>query len=173
MINGAFADTNPFFGKYENQMTINIGAGINGGFLIPSPTQFVPYAMVHFQYSQPAEFFKMPARKSLNIAQNIGWGKKYNWTWNDYSIPMVFLSEDVALLSNKNWYFGSGVGIGLQLKQNERVSSKFLLGFKIFIGHNINELISTEIFMQHFSNGNTTIENYSYGFYGMGITYKF
>lgn len=169
----ALAGNNPFFGKYEQQFALNLGAGINSGFLIPPPSQFVPFSMIHFQYSQPTTFFKLPARQSLNLVQTIGWDAKYDWKWNDYSIPMFLLSEDTVLLSDKKWYFGTGLGVGMQLKQNDRCGSKLLFGFKLLYGYKITDTMSTEIFMQHFSNGNTAEQNHSYAFYGMGLTYNF
>lgn len=79
-------DINPFFGDNNHQLAFNFGYGVNSGFLIPPPTQFVPFIMLHFQYSQPTTFFKLPARQSINIVQTIGSGKKYGWNWDKYKI---------------------------------------------------------------------------------------
>ena len=86
----AFADTNPFMGEHENQIAFHLGQGVNSGFLIPPPTQFVPFYMLHIQYSQPTTFFKIPARQSINIGQTLGFGQKYGWNWDQYTIPMIF-----------------------------------------------------------------------------------
>ena len=40
-------------------------------------------------------------------------------------------------------------------------------------GYRITDHIGAELFVQHFSNGNTAEENHSYAFYGTGLTYSF
>ncbi|MDW2958984.1 MAG: acyloxyacyl hydrolase [Alphaproteobacteria bacterium] len=169
----ARAETNPFFSGYENQIAFNVGAGINSGFLIPPPSQFVPYTMFQFQYSQPTTFFKLQARQSLNLIMNVGYGKKYGWHWDSYTIPIVMLSEDIILADWQDWYFYTGLGVGMQGQQNERIGSKLLFGFKLGTGYKITDCVGIELFMQHMSNGNTAPENNSYAFYGMGLTYSF
>ncbi len=169
----AFADTNPFMGNNKNQIALNIGQGVNSGFLIPPPTQLVPFYFLHVQYSQPTTFFKLPARQSINIGQTLGFGSKYGWDWDKYTIPMIFLSEDIALAHGDNWYFATSIGMGLQAQQNERLGAKLLFQFKLIGGYRINDKWGLEIFMQHFSNANTATENYSYAFYGAGFTYSF
>ncbi len=164
---------NPFMGDYQNQIAFNVGQGVNSGFLIPPPTQWVPFTIFNFQYSQPTTFFKLPARQSINIAQTVGMGEKYGWHWKDFSIPMIYLSEDIALYSNDCMYFSAGAGVGLQAQQNERLGAKLLFQFKLIAGYHITEQTSIEAFVQHFSNANTATENYSYAFYGLGITYSF
>lgn len=169
----AMAAENPLMGKYENQIAFHLGQGIDSGFLVPPPLRPVPFYMLHFQYSQPTTFFKIPARQSLNIGQTIGFGSKYGWHWDKYSIPMVFISEDVVLLHGRKWYYANGVGVGLQAQQNERLGTKLLFQFKMIGGYKLNDRTNLELFMQHFSNANTARENYSYAFYGLGITYNF
>jgi hypothetical protein len=68
------AETNPFFNGYEQQIAFNFGYGVNSGFLLPPPTQWVPFIMMQAQYSQPTEFFGLHARKSLNVIQTLGFG---------------------------------------------------------------------------------------------------
>ncbi len=170
---GAMADTNPFMGEYKNQIALNIGAGVNSGIIIPPPTQFVPFVLLHVQYSQPTTFFKVPARQSINIGQTLGFGSKYGWDWDKFTIPMIFLSEDIALAHGDNWYVSVGPGVGLQAQQNERLGAKLLFQFKIIGGYRINDHWGVELFVQHFSNANTARENYSYAFYGAGFTYSF
>ncbi len=169
----AHAETNPFFNGYDSQVTINLGTGVNGGFLIPPPSQFVPYAMLQIQYSQPTSFFRVPARKTINTTMNIGYGKKYGWRWDDFTIPIALLSEDIALFYNDNWYTFIGLGIGMQLQQNERIGSKLIFGFKIGAGYHLSECTALELFAQHYSNGNTAPENNSYAFFGAGLSYNF
>lgn len=169
----ALADTNPFMGDNQNQVALHLGQGVNSGFLIPPPTQLVPFYMIHFQYSQPTTFFKLPARQSINIGQTLGFGKKYGWHWDKYTIPMIFLSEDIALFHGDRWYFATSIGVGLQAQQNERLGAKLLMQFKLFGGYRIDDHWGVEVFMQHFSNANTAPENNSYAFYGAGFTYSF
>ena len=169
----AHAEENPFFNGYEQQVAFNIGYGVNSGFLLPPPTQWVPFIMIHAQYSQPTEFFGMYARKSLNVIQTLGHGKKYGWHWDRYTIPIAMLSEDVIPFYGDDWYTFIGLGVGMQAQQNERIGSKLLFGFKLGAGYRLSECTAVELFMQHFSNGNTAPENNSYAFYGLGMTYSF
>ena len=169
----ADAVSNPFFGNTKNQIAFDFGYGVNSGFLIPPPSQFVPFIMLQFQYSQPTTFFRLPARQSLNIIQTLGSGTRYGWQWDKYTIPIAMLSEDIILASCNNWYLYTGLGVGMQAQQNERIGSKLLFGFKLGGGYRINDQVSAEMFVQHYSNGNTAPENNSYGFYGLGFTYNF
>lgn len=174
-LSSAFAagDKNTFTGHYKNQIAFNLGQGINSGFIVPPPTQFVPFYLLGLQYSQPTTFFGLPARQTLGVNQTIGFGSKYGWHWRDYTIPMVMLSGDVRLSEYKDIYVAAGAGVGLQAQQNERLGAKLLFQFKIIGGWHINDKWALEIFMHHFSNANTAPENYSYAFYGMGVTYNF
>ena len=164
---------NPFLNGYENQVAFNFGFGVNDGFLIPSPSEFVPFDILHAQYSQEMTFFDIPARKSLNVMQTIGYGKKYGWNWERFSIPIAMLSLDVSPLYGDNWYTFVGFGAGFQAQQNKRIGSKLLFSFKLGVGYRLSECTSIEVFAHHFSNGNTAPENNSYAFYGAGMTYSF
>lgn len=164
---------NPFFGKTQNQIALYGAAGVNSGFLIPPPSQFVPFYFLHLQYSIPTTFFRVPARQSLNLGQTIGTGHKYGWDWDRYSIPMIFLTWDIPLIYGDRWYTSAGAGGGLQAHENERLGAKLVFQFKLAAGAHINNRTSIEIYTQHFSNANTADENYSYGFYGMGVLYNF
>ncbi len=169
----ARAEWNPFTGEYENQILFDVGQGVNGGFIIAPPSQFVPFYIFHLQYSQPTTFFRLPARQSINIAQTVGMGSRYGWKWQDFSIPIGYLSEDIALLCWNDLYFAAGAGVGLQVQQNDRIGSKLLFQFKLSLGYHITDRIGTELYMQHFSNANTDRDNHSYAFYGAAITYNF
>ncbi len=170
----ASAKDNPFFNDHDRQVAFHFGGyGVDTGIIVPPPFRPVPFVVLHAQYSLPTDFFELPARKSINIAQTIGFAKKYGWDWPEYSIPMVFVSEDVALLHGDNWYTGLGAGMGFQAKQNERIGSKFIFQFKLFAGMHVSETTAIEIFALHMSNGNTAPENNSYAWYGIGFTYNF
>ena len=167
------ADTNPFFNGYDSQFAANFGWGVDNGFLLPAPIRWVPFIMLNVQYSQPTTFFRLPARQSLNITQTLGFGTSRGWHWDKYTIPIATISQDVILAHNKNWYFYSGLSMGFQAQQNERIGSKLLFGFKLGAGYKLSECTNLELFMQHYSNGNTAPENNSYAFFGTGLTYSF
>jgi hypothetical protein len=169
----AMADNNPFFNGYENQIAVNFGWGVDSGFLIPAPIRWVPFMMLNAQYSQPTDFFRLPARKSLNITQTLGSGSSRGWHWDKYTIPIVTISEDVILAHGQNWFFYTGLSVGMQAQQNERIGSKLLFGFKLGTGYKLSECTNLELFMQHYSNGNTAPENHSYAFFGAGLAYSF
>ena len=172
-VGSAHAKTNPFMGDAQNQVAFYVSQGVNGGFLVPPPTQWVPFSFFHAQYSQPATFFRMQARQSLNVGQTVGMGKAYGWNWTKFTIPLVYLSEDVALLHGRRWYTSAGAGMGLQAQQNERLGAKLLFQFKIAAGWRMTDHFTGEVFVQHFSNANTADQNNSYGFYGLGLAYSF
>lgn len=173
LITTAHASENPFFNGYTNQVGFNFGWGVNHGFIIPPPTQWVPFSMFQLQYAQPTTFFRLPARMSLGVVQTLGHGKKYGWNWDKYTIPIALLGQDIALAYGDDWYTYTGLSVGMQLQQNERIGSKLIFGFKLGAGYHISECTAIEAYVQHFSNGNTAPENNSYAFYGMGITYSF
>ena len=169
----ANADENPFFNEYDNQIVFNVGTGTNHGFLISMPTQFVPFTIMHFQYSQPSCFFRIPARISLNVFQTIGYGEKYGWDWRDFTIPIAMVSADISLIHWNNWNLFMGFGAGFQAQQNDRIGSKLIFGFKVGTAYRMSDCTSIEFFIQHMSNGNTAPENNSYAFYGIGFAYNF
>ncbi len=169
----ANAATNPFMGDAENQISFYLGQGFDNGYIVALPYHAVPFYMVQAKYSQPATFFRLPARMSMNLAETVGLGKKYGWDWRKYTIPIVFISGDTALLYGEKWYAGVGSGVGLQAQQNERLGAKLLFEFKLFYGYHINEKWGIELYAQHFSNANTADENHSYAFYGFGVNRNF
>lgn len=164
---------NPFMGTYQNQIGFGIGQGFDTGWLLPPPVHIVPFYIGIFTYSQPTTFFRVPARQSLNISQTVGLDERYGWKWQNYSTPMVYISEDVALFRVNRLYSGVGAGVGLQARQNDRLGAKLLFQFKVTFGYNITKQWALEFFIQHFSNANTAENNHSYAFYGLGATYSF
>lgn len=166
-------DKNPFMGTYQQQIGFGIGQGFDTGWLLPPPTRPVPFYIANFTYSQPTTFFRIPARRSIHISETLGLREKYGWKWQDYTIPMIYLSEDIALFRYKRLYAGMGAGMGLQAQENERLGAKLVFQFKVTFGFNITKEWATELFIQHFSNANTADENNSYAFYGLGFTYNF
>ncbi len=166
-------DKNPFMGKYQNQMFYGIGQGFDTGIILPPPVRPVPFYIGTITYSQPTTFFRIPARRNLNLSQTLGLHEKYGWKWQNYTIPIVYATEDIALFRYHDLYAGVGAGVGLQAKENKRLGAKLVFQFKVSIGYNITDEWATEIFIQHFSNANTAEDNHSYAFYGLGLTHNF
>ena len=166
-------DKNPFTGIYQNQVAFGIGQGFDTGIILPPPTRPVPFYIGTLQYSQPTTFFRVPARRSINISETLGLYRKYGWDWPDYTVPMIYVTEDIALFKYNSIYAGAGAGAGLQAKENTRLGAKLLFQFKVLLGYNFNDKWSGEFFIQHFSNANTAEENHSYAFYGLGFTYNY
>ena len=166
-------ERNPFMGTYQNQIAFGIGQGFDTGWLLPPPTRPVPFYIGTFQYSQPTTFFRIPARRSLNVSMTLGLHEKYGWKWQDYTIPIAYVTEDIALFRYQKIYAGVGAGAGLQAQENARLGAKLVFQFKVMFGYNINRRWATELFIQHFSNANTADENNSYAFYGLGFTYNY
>ena len=166
-------ESNPFMGTYQNQMFYGIGQGFDTGILLPPPIRPVPFYIGTITYSQPTTFFRIPARRNLNISMTLGLDEKNGWKWQDYTIPMGYVTEDIALFRYNRFYMGTGAGVGLQAKENARLGAKLLFEFKVTFGFNISKEWATELFIQHFSNANTAEENNSYAFYGLGLTHNF
>lgn len=177
--NLAFADScflperNPFMDKYENQMFYGVGQGFDTGILLPPPVHPVPFYIGTVRYSQPTTFFRIPARRNLNVSMTAGFGDKNGWQWRDYTTPIGYLTEDIALFRYKRLYMGTGAGAGLQVRENKRLGAKLVFEFQVTIGYNITREWAAELFIQHFSNANTADENNSYAFYGIGLTHNF
>ena len=178
------AADNPFFGEKQNQLSITIGQGFDSGELIAVKhlNHIAPYYMFNLQYSQPTTFFRLPARQSINLVKTIGLkDKNYDGgcrhgtdcEWTEYGAEIFMLSEDVSLYDINNWYFGTGMGIAIQGKENQRLDTKFLMGFRLFAGYKLNDSWSLELVMQHFSNGDTGVENNVYDFWGISAAYNF
>lgn len=180
----AIATVNTFFGEKQNQLSMTIGQGFDSGELIAIKhlKHIAPYYMFNFQYSQPTTFFRLPARQSINLVKTIGLkDKNYNGgcrhgidcEWTEYGAEIFMLSGDVSLYNTKRWYFGTGMGAAIQGKENERLDTKFLLGFRLFAGYKLDESWNLELVMQHFSNGDTGVQNNVYDFWGISAAYNF
>ena len=166
-------EKNPFMGTYQQHIAFGIGQGFDTGILLPPPVRPVPFYIGTIQYSQPTTFFRIPARRSLNVSMTLGLGEKYGWKWQDFTIPMAYATEDIALFRYERLYAGLGAGVGLQAQENKRLGAKLIFEFKVTFGYNFNDEWAAELFIQHFSNANTAEENNSYAFYGLGFTYNY
>ncbi|GHT00057.1 hypothetical protein FACS189421_11600 [Bacteroidia bacterium] len=160
-------------GDYQSQIMLNIGTGVDHGYLLGPPTRFIPFGLVHFQYSQPNTFFRLPGRMSVNAITTIGMGNRYGVDWRKYTDPIFVLSQDFSVLEYKRFYTGLGAGIGMQSYENERIGSKLLFQFKWFLGYKIDGRWRAELFAHHLSNGHTSANNHSYNFWGLGLGYNF
>jgi len=176
-------DLNPFFGDKENQVHFMLGQGFDSGELIlfKHMNRPVPYYMAAFAYSQPNTFFRLPGRQSINLIKTVGFGKdgyfnncRHKCDWNEYDSEIFMLSQDFAVAPwGGKFYVGSGAGVAVQGRYNERLNTKFLLGFRMLAGYKMNDSWNLEFIMQHFSNGDTGTENGVYNFYAFGISYSF
>lgn len=175
---------NPFFGDKQNQVHFMLGQGFDSGELILAKyiNRPVPYYLASFTYSQPNSFFRMPGRQSMSFIKTIGFGREsyfghcpYDCEWGDYSAEIFMLSQDFAIqpFDWKKTYFGAGLGVAVQGKYNDRLNTKFLIPFRMFAGHRINDSWNVEFVMQHFSNGDTGDRNGVYNFYALGVAYNF
>ena len=176
--------SNIFFGDKQNQVSFTLGQGFDSGELILflHMDRPAPYYMLNFSYSQPTTFFRLPARQTINLVKTIGFGSsdydgkcgyRKACNWEDYGAEIFMLSEDFALYHTTRWYFGAGGGVAVQGRYNERLNTKFLLGFRMFAGYKFSEYWATEFVMQHFSNGDTGTRNLVYDFYGLSAVYSF
>ena len=175
---------NPFFGDNKHQFQLSLGQGFDSGelILVKHLDRPVPYYMAALSYSQPNTFFSLPGRQTINLIKTLGFGRgDYNGgcrydrcDWKKYGAEIFMLSQDFAIAPyNGRVYFGTGAGLAVQGKYNERLNTKFLLGFRVFVGYRITGQWNLELIAQHFSNGDTGTENGVYNFYALGVSYSF
>ncbi|MCL1891812.1 MAG: acyloxyacyl hydrolase [Alphaproteobacteria bacterium] len=178
------ASNNPFFGDKQNQIHLMLGQGFDSGELIlfKHSDRPVPYYMLALEYSQPNTFFRIPGRQTLSAIKTIGVGRgdyfgncRYNvCDWGNYGAEIFMISQDIAWAPwGGRFYFGTGIGPAIQGKYNERLNTKFLLGFRMMAGYRISDSWNAELIMQHFSNADTGTNNNVYDFYAIGIAYNF
>jgi hypothetical protein len=170
--NAAVAAT-PMFDGFDSQITVNSGVASEISGMIVPPWDFVPYFTTEIRYSQPNTIFRLQGRQNLSVNKNVGRGYANGWDWDMLDEYIFILSEDAFLYHTDNWYYGLGMGAGMQLHYNERIGSLLIFQFKIFAGRKITNRLNLELFFQHFSNGHVTDDNYSYNFYGLGAVFKF
>jgi hypothetical protein len=163
----------PMFNGRQSQMSIATGVGTGKSGLIVPPWDFVPYFTTMAAYSQPNTVFRLPGRQNASLSKNIGKGESKGWDWSLLDEYIFLLSEDAFLYNTENWYYGVGMGAGMQLDYNDRIGSLLLFQFKLFVGRRITDRTNVELFYQHFSNGHITDNNHSYNFYGLSTVFKF
>jgi hypothetical protein len=167
------AEPAPFFKGTDNQMGIYFGQGTGGGSIQPDFWDITPFGWTMFQYSQPATFFRLPARQNIHVGTTMGWGDKDDECWKNYSWPQAGLSMDAAVMTWNDFYLGGGIGAFMKYERDERQDSRYMFGLKMFVGYGISESWAAEIFTQHFSNGNLSPNNGSYNFFGLALLRNF
>ena len=156
----------------ENNITLYISKGTGSGtlFKLIEPNLWEDEQMILFmgQYSQPRTFFRLPARQSLHIVQNVAWNNRKNLSFGGVGISM-----DVALIDYNKFYLGLGMGPYMRDSRDAWVESRLVFGEKFFIGKKISKNIHLELFTIHFSNGNFTQKNEGFNFAGLSFGYSF
>lgn len=169
------AASNPFFGDNKNQIGITYGRSTGpGGSLLSSLTftlgqenhaEDFNYFML--QYSQPTTFFRLPAR--LNGTVGITFGNVPDAP----SQGIAGISEDVAILHWRGFYYGYGLGGAIQGRVTKRENSQFVFSAKSFLGYRITDAWSVEIVGIHYSNAGLNSPNRGYNFIGLTGLFAF
>jgi hypothetical protein len=163
----------PVFGGHDKQMLVSAAVASSHGGLIAAPTHIVPYFTTQAQYSLPNTVFLLPGRQNVALGMNVGFGEHAGWNWSDFYELLFLISEDAFLYRTENWYYGLGMGVGMQLNYNDRINSLLIFQFKLLAGVKISEKTNIEFYFQHFSNGHVSEINVPYNFYGASVVFKF
>ncbi|MCL1892581.1 MAG: acyloxyacyl hydrolase [Alphaproteobacteria bacterium] len=165
-------NNNPFFGRHENQIGLYAGQSTGPGNmtkLIPLDWEYEQFLFANLQYSQPTDFFRLPARLNLHAILFLKHG--------DVDIrtqPAAGLSWDVALLHGRRVYLGVGLGGFIKPEYtHDRQDSLFMFGEKLFVGCRFSKHWSAEIYTQHFDSGGLTPINGGYNFVGLSVLWNF
>ncbi len=160
---------NPMFGDKQNQFGV-YGAGSTGtGSPLSHMGSKVQYTEdlgeIELQYSQPSEFFRLPARSSVHLIQIIG---------EDKTQPAFGLMQEFLFIPNlERFYAGLGLGIYMKERANDgRIDSRFTFGERLFLGYHFDSM-TLELYWRHFSNGDLTPINTAYNFFGLGTVWNF
>lgn len=164
---------NPMFAENKNNsIALYVGQGTGAGTLFklvdPFLWDFESMTALMVQYSQPIEFFRLPARMNFNVVQNFG----YEGT-QGLSFTGIGISWDVALINWRGFYAGIGAGPYMRDSKDRYVESRLVFGEKFFIGKNISDNWRMELFTLHFSNGDFTPVNRGFNFAGLAVSYSF
>jgi len=163
---------NVMFGDKINSITLYGAQSTGSGTLLklvqPGLWDISPQTFVMLQYSQPIKFFRLDSRLNLNVGKNFAYKSS-----GGLSFLGMGISIDTALLQYDGWYLGIGIGPFMRGARDYWVESRLVFEEKFFIGKNINENWTFEIFTVHFSNGNFTPANEGFNYAGVSIGYKF
>jgi len=169
------AASNPIMGDAQNQIGLTYGRSTGpGGSLLSSLTfTFGPenrgedFNYVMLQYSQPTTFFRLPARLNGTVGLTFG---------NVPDAPsqgIAGISEDVAILHWRGFYYGYGLGGAIQGRVTKRQNSQFFFNAKSFLGYRISNSWSVEVVGIHYSNAGLQNPNRGYNFFGLTGLYSF
>jgi lipid A 3-O-deacylase len=169
--NSTWADSNPMFGGYKNQISVSGGQSLRVG--VKSEKLF--YADI--TYSQPTTFFRLPARRNLELAglrgddcnrlicnEDNGYPKTDNLS--QYNLTLLGLSQDVVFLQRGKFYANARLGVYLKDIATNRISSRFTFGQRLALGYGLGR-VNLELYVRHFSNGSLTEQNSGQNFYGL------
>jgi len=171
----AFADRpNPFFfGDTQNQMGVQLGQSAGPGAILTiipgNGWDLEPFQVIALQYSQPTEFFRLPARLNLHAGFFVAW----NNMADDYNDPFAGASLDVAFFQWDDFYLGAGLGGYIKPTYDGRMDSLLMFGTKIFLGYRFADLWSVEIYSQHMDNAGLMAVNGGYNFFGLQVLRNF
>ena len=177
----ARAAANPFFpAGSENQISLaggastgpggNMHAIIFGTWLKHTNQDYLePFYYAKLEYSQPSVFFRLPARINLSVGSTLGETRDRNAT----AQAIAGISEDIALVNWRGFYFGLGFGGFIQGRTTERQASQFVFGAKSFFGYRWSDALSTEIGGIHYSNAQLQSPNHGYNFMHLTMLYNF
>ncbi|MDR2685783.1 MAG: acyloxyacyl hydrolase [Rickettsiales bacterium] len=167
------ARENPLFGDTQSQFGLNAGHGVGGGNIwrmVPfNDWRIEPFGAYWAEYSQPFEFFRLPARQTLHAGMFAG----YEDMSRNYTEPFLGLSWDVVPLSWRGAYVGAGLGVYIKPTFRGRQDSLLMFGEKLFAGYRISAAWSVELWTRHFDSGGLTPINGGYNFFGLSALYNF
>ena len=164
---------NPMFAE-NTQNSIGLlvaqstGHGDLGHLLWPWDWDLTPSTLAMFQYSQPIEILRLPARVNIHALQNTAYNSEQGT-----SFGAIGIAWDIVLFSKCGWYAGLGIGPYMRDSGDRYVESRLVFGERVFIGKNITDKPRAELFTIHFSNGDFTELNRGFNFLGMGVNYSF
>lgn len=169
----SYGAENPMFGRgAQNSLGLYVAQSTGDGTLFklvePWLWEFSPQTLFMFQYAQPMEIFRLPARINFELTQNVGYHGGHG-----LSFFAAGVSWDVALLQWRGFYTGVGVGPYMRDSRDRWVSSRLVFGERFFIGYRVADNMTVEYFTQHFSNGNFTDPNRGFNFTGLAFNYSF
>ncbi len=169
----AMSAPNPMFGNdRQNSFTFYVAQGTGAGTLAkmvaPWMWEFEPMTAFMLQYSQPLTIFRLPARQSLNLVQNIGYESD-----DGFDFVALGISWDVSLFDWRGFYIGFGLGPYMRDTADWRVDSRLVFGEKFFIGYTMSDRWRAEWFTLHFSTGDFSEANEGFNYTGLGFSYSF
>lgn len=182
------ASENPIFQDKKNQIMVHGGLSIRGngieGYRVRSGDEKDEYkpnlGFGMISYSQPTEFFRLHARRSIEVGGIKGRkkgvvehnnGTTTNRDFSEFDQGIFGVSEEVVL-GWQYFYLTAGIGAYIKTKRDDRISSKFTFGERAGIGTSVGPA-NIEAYIRHFSNGSITEKNSGQNFVGLSAGFKF